>query len=70
MFYMPHAVVLELQRICLEKSSYQSVAGKVGWSQARLANFFEESDPKLDAVYKVADALDVRLTIDIRPMKD
>lgn len=48
--------------------SFNALADRLNWTRESLALFFENVDPTMDAVFKVAHAMDLALDIQITPI--
>lgn len=60
-------IVPRLHAHCVEYHSFNELAEKLNWTRESLALFFENVDPTMDAVFKVAFAMDLKLDIKVIP---
>lgn len=61
-------IVPRLHAHCLAHHSFNELAERLNWTRESLALFFENVDPTMDAVFKVAHAMDLTLDIKVTPI--
>lgn len=62
-------IVPRLHAYCIAHHSFNELAEKLNWTRESLALFFENVDPTMDAVFKVAHAMDLKLDIQVTPIE-
>ena len=61
-------IVPRLHAYCQAHHSFNELADQLNWTRESLALFFENADPTMDAVFKVAHAMGLTLDIKVTPI--